>query len=417
MEIEKSHSDSQSAMRAREVVVLCARAHLSDDAEARLARVRAQDVDWPQVHSLATRHRVLPLLLRQLKNRDWEQVPEGLRFALEQFFQFNAAHTFSLSRELLRLEQLFKAHNIAMTSFKGPTLAATLYGSPAWRQFGDLDILVSRREVLRARELLMQSGYRLRVPLDAAQDAAHFRDDSVYDLMRDKPDVMLEMHWSLTTRSFARPLRLEHLLANLHRAPLAGGEATYLGREDLLLLLCIHGTKHLWERLSWICDVADFLRLQDAENPINWERMQQLAERFAVKRMVALGLILAHDILDAPLPTEIEKWAHSQKRVQVLAASIEAHLFTEEKKDDSEESPEHSEIALARSLMDTMDAWPDRVRFAWHIFSTPSVEERAALVLPGPLEYLRPVVRATRLISSHGAQAIAARFNKDKVRG
>ena len=400
------------ANSAREVVILCARSRLSQDDDARLARARAQGVDWQQVYALATRHRVLPLLLRHLKERDWEQVPEGLRSALESFFQFNAAHTFSLSRELLRLEQLFAAHHIEMASFKGPTLAAQLYGSPAWRQFGDLDILVSRREVLRARELLMQGGYHLRVPLDAAQDAAHFRDDSVYDLMREKPDVMLEMHWSLTTRSFARPLRLEHLLAHLYRAPLASGEATYLGREDLLLLLCIHGTKHLWERLSWICDIADLLRLEDGdEKRFDWDRLQQLAERFAVRRMVALGLILAHEILDAPLPPEMIQWAHAQKRVQVLAAHIGERLFAETETDE-----EKSEIAQARALMETMDVWPDRARFIWHIVSTPSVEERAALVLPGPLEHLRPFVRATRLIWTHGTQAVtqavSARFGR-----
>ena len=405
--METANSANEGDAIVREVVILCARSRLSKDDEARLARARAQGVDWPQVHALATRHRVLPLLLRQLKERDWEQVPAALRSSLETFFQFNAAHTFSLSRELLRLEQLFAAHNIAMTSFKGPTLAAELYGSPAWRQFGDLDILVSRREVMRARELLVQGGYRLRVPLDAAQDAAHFRSDSVYDLMRERPDVMLEMHWSLTTRSFARPLRLEHLLANLRRAPLAGGQATYLGREDLLLLLCIHGTKHLWERLSWICDVADLLRLEDSEeNRFDWDKLQQLAERFAVKRMVALGLTLAHEILDAPLPPEIVQWAHDQKRVQVLAAHIGERLFANVDEENV------SEIAQARALMDTMDAWPDRARFAWHIVSTPSVEERAALVLPGPLEYARPVVRITRLLWTHGAQAVESRLGR-----
>ena len=403
METEKAVRENL----AREVVISCARAHLSQDDEVRLARARAQGVDWQQVYTLAERHRVLPLLLRQLKERDWEQVPEGFRSTLESFFQLNAAHTFSLSRELLRLEQLFAAHRIEMASFKGPTLAAQLYGSPAWRQFGDLDIFVSRREVLRARELLMQGGYHLRVPLEAAQDAAHFRDESVYDLMREKPDVMLEMHWSLTTRSFARPLRLEHLLAHLYRAPLAGGEATYLGREDLLLLLCIHGTKHLWERLSWICDVADLLRAQDDDSPLDWDRLQQLAERFAVRRMVALGLILAHEILAAPLPPEVMRWAHAQKRVQVLAAHIGERLFAEKT-----ENEEGSEIAQARALMEMMDEWPDRVRFVWHIVSTPSIEERAALVLPGPLEHLRPIVRATRLMWTHGTQAVSARFGR-----
>jgi hypothetical protein len=32
------------------------------------------------------------------------------------------------------------------------------------------------------------------------------------------------------------------------------------GPEDMLLFLCVHGGKHQWTRLAWICDVAEFIR-------------------------------------------------------------------------------------------------------------------------------------------------------------
>src|SRR3712207_8653927 len=35
-----------------------------------------------------------------------------------------------------------------------------------------------------------------------------------------------------------------------------------------LLILCVHGTKHIWGRLSWICDVAELLRTQP---DMDWE--------------------------------------------------------------------------------------------------------------------------------------------------
>ena len=35
-----------------------------------------------------------------------------------------------------------------------------------------------------------------------------------------------------------------------------------LSLENLLLVRCAHGSKHLWERLGWICDVAELIRVR-----------------------------------------------------------------------------------------------------------------------------------------------------------
>src|SRR5207244_11975507 len=42
--------------------------------------------------------------------------------------------------------------------------------------------------------------------------------------------------------------------------PLGGTLVRTLSAEHLLLVLCAHGAKHCWERLGWICDVAELLR-------------------------------------------------------------------------------------------------------------------------------------------------------------
>jgi len=41
--------------------------------------------------------------------------------------------------------------------------------------------------------------------------------------------------------------------------------------EDELVLICIHGAKHFWERLMWIADVAALISRQTA---INWSGSQ-----------------------------------------------------------------------------------------------------------------------------------------------
>ncbi|MCA9471117.1 MAG: nucleotidyltransferase family protein [Nitrospira sp.] len=47
-----------------------------------------------------------------------------------------------------------------------------------------------------------------------------------------------------------------------------------LRAEELLLILCVHGSKHVWEELKWVCDVTELIRAQQ----IGWMRLLQLAE-------------------------------------------------------------------------------------------------------------------------------------------
>jgi hypothetical protein len=189
--------------------------------------------------------------------------------------------------------------------------------------------------------------------------------------------------------------------------------AQHLDNADLLLILCVHGTKHLWERLQWITDLAQLLRLNAQLSPddagaLDWERVRGLAVRFRVERMVALGLILAHDVLAAPVPPQVLGWARALPPVEALAAQVRSGLFAEHEAGEDAESG----LAVNWFLLRAMDSWRDRARFALHVATTPPAEERAALVLPGPLERLRPLVRSAGLLAEHLGHARATRKSR-----
>lgn len=400
--------------REQRVLLACLRVPLSEDEARQLRELCEGELDWSLLLDLAARHRVQPLVFWSLQAVGWPHVPPHARERLSTAFHIHASHTFALARELLHVESLLSKQGVPMVSLKGPTLALSAYGSVALRQFGDLDILVPRAHVLRARRALTEDGYRSRLELPRAQEEAHLRDDSVFDLVRDdgldgRPTA-LELHWALTARAFARPIAFDNVHLRLRSAPLVGGTAQHLDGPDLLLILCVHGTKHLWERLQWITDVSQVLR-QDAlsshgsggtAGALDWDRVRGLAARFRVERMVALGLVLAHDVLEAPVPPQVLGWARSQPPVEALAAQVRAGLFAQS---------EEGEGGLAGSwfLMRAMDSWRDRARFALHVATTPPAEERAALLLPGPLERLRPIVRSAGLVAGHLSHSRASR--------
>jgi hypothetical protein len=383
--------------------------------EADLARgIIGEGFNWDALVSLARRHRVSPLVFWNGQKIGWPNAGAEVRARLEHSFHINASHTFALARELLHVGALLEEAGVAMVSFKGPTLAQAAYGSVGLRQFGDLDILVPRADVLRAREILHGYGYASLVPLAPSQEAAHLRDDSVFDLNRevglDGRATSLELHWALTGRAFARPITFEHLRHRLRPAPLAGGRALQIEAADLLVILCVHGTKHLWERLQWIVDVAQLLRrAQEGSSEVgdlDWTRARALSVRFGVQKMLALGVLLAHELLLCPTPPVVLAGVRAMPGVEALKAQVIEGLFASQ----DEENATRGEAAALRSswfLMRAMDSWGDRGRFALHVATTPPAEERASMVLPGPLERLRPLVRAAHLVSQYAWEHLA----------
>src|SRR5262249_42201871 len=151
---------------------------------------------------------------------------------------------------------------------KGPTLAMALYGDQALRRFTDLDVLVRRADVLACKRCLLLSGYRPRFALTRAQEAAHLRSDCEYNFDRDRGRITVEVHWDVAPRSFTVRLDHERLWGGAQSMPFNGTTVRVLAPEDLILMLAVHGGKHIWERLAWICDIAQFVRVHAA---LDWK--------------------------------------------------------------------------------------------------------------------------------------------------
>ncbi|UDY33934.1 nucleotidyltransferase family protein [Dermatobacter hominis] len=64
-----------------------------------------------------------------------------------------------LEAELLRVAALLTGAGIDLRVLKGPALAHTAYPDPAWREFGDVDLLVRGPDLPRAADVLAVSGY------------------------------------------------------------------------------------------------------------------------------------------------------------------------------------------------------------------------------------------------------------------
>ena len=81
-----------------------------------------------------------------------------------------------------------------------------------------------------------------------------------------------------------------------------GRPLSALATEDLILFLYIHGAKHGWPLLSWICDLAGLIHRGVG---IGWSALLFRAEASQYRRALLLGLKLAHELIGVPIPLGI----------------------------------------------------------------------------------------------------------------
>jgi hypothetical protein len=309
-----------------ELLLCCARTVRTSETEAQINALIREGIDWGYLLRTARRHGVAPLLYRHLEAACPQAVPEGVIGTLRDHFRANSVRNLSLTGELLRLLEAFEARGIPAVPYKGPALAVSAYSNLALREFIDLDILVHRQDVAGAKEVLASMGYRARYRLPRAQEEAYLRSKYEHPFTRDDGKVLLELHWELAERYFL-PFDNERLWGRLEPVALGGKDVRTFSPEDTLLILCVHGAQHAWERLGWICDVAELVRVRQED--MGWEEVIAQASALGGDRILLLGLCLASDLLGVPLPERVAQRVRADSTAKELVERTREQLFRE----------------------------------------------------------------------------------------
>ncbi len=272
-----------------------------------------RSADWTHLLVLAEEHGVAGHLAACLRELAEDSVPPDIRQTLVDRQRAQVFSTLRLTAELFRILDRLTSQGIGALVVKGPVLAVQAYGDPAMRSYGDLDLLVRQRDIRRATELMSAAGYSAAVPLSAI-DAGKIPGQYLFS----KPDskLIVELHNDGTLRYFPRRLPLEEFFTRQIRVRLDAHEIPALSVEDELVLICIHGAKHFWERLMWIADVAALVSRQTG---IDWGRVADSAKAVGAERMLHTGLRLASDLLKAQLPDKVQAMVQADVAAARLA--------------------------------------------------------------------------------------------------
>ena len=204
---------------------------------------------------------------------------------------------------------------------------------------------------------------------------------------RDDRRLLLELHWEVAPHLFASSVQENELWQNLIAIDVNGTKMKTLSAGDLLFSLCVHGSRHLWERMGWICDVAELIRRHE----LNWPNLLRRASDTDSERMFLLGLHLAQKLLQAELPAEVRERCAADPRLDSLAANIVEHLFN---------GPTHvaaTSTEIFKYNIGVRKSLAARARYFVHILR-PTDGDLGARSLPARLSFAYYLVRPFRLL-------------------
>jgi hypothetical protein len=326
-------------------------------------------VDWDVVTRLAWRHEIAPLVWSYWQAHCATFIPTDVmaRFRLESRLAQMRAKT--LTAALLDVLDAFGASGIRGIPFKGVVLAEQAFGSASARICGDVDIILPPTDVRRADAIMQALGYKPESPALPQTGIAEFLSKEYHiTYVREDGRAIVEVHWNFGHDRLRAALDVRPFLDRAIPFPFAGRAVPALAPEDLLVILCLHGAKHGWDRLKWVFDIAGLLRRHPQ---LDLEAVDRLAETSGCRKMVALGLQLAADPRHAELR---ELWT-------------------------MEEVPMLSIVGVQLRTRDTL-------RERWRIARPfqPSARDREVVALPESLEWLYFAIRPVRLLADYGAK-------------
>src|SRR5208282_6442892 len=231
---------------------LCAAVSPVADPE-RLRLLFASGLNWSVVLELAGEHGVLGMLANRLEGEGYAGVPEEAREKLQIRMREQHVFTLGMTAELFRILEGFSGARIETILVKGPVISLLAYGDSAARSYVDLDLLVRHRDIQGATQRMLALGFEPAVAVSAIRAG---KIPGEYLFRRKGTQRAVELHTERTFRYYPRAMRMEELFARKRQLLLDRRDVPALSLEDELVLDCVHGSKHFWERLMWVCDVA-----------------------------------------------------------------------------------------------------------------------------------------------------------------
>ena len=356
-----------------------------------LVSASSENIDWNRFVGLCDWHNLVPVVYRTLPDVWPEEIPAAVMNRLRSLSHANTLRALFLASELDRILKALSSCGVHAYPFKGPALSLMLYGDPALRKSKDLDILVPREKLRKAMKVLNMLGYDAKNSMNGSRLAAHRCSEYETAFSRRDGRIDVELQWAVVPGYFGFDHDKLRIWSIVEKCAWNGFSFPVLPPEETLLLLSVHGVKHLWCKLAWICDVAGLLK---ANTPPDLDRSFELARQCGVVRLLCLALLLAKRLARVNLPKEVSARIETDLMASSLARQVLAVIAS---------TPVNPDVDPWRYLfyLKARERRRDQLLFAGRLMATLAAGEWNPAPLPDSLFPLSYCFRPFRLALRH----------------
>ena len=187
---------------------------------------------------------------------------------------------------------------------KGPTLSYILYNDPLLRDYGDIDLFIKEADQSHVLALLAELNLEI------------VSDDMEYHIVLKEigTNCILELHTALSSDVFDEIHHEDIYWQNITALEIKGKPISTFNNEYTLVYLCHHGSRHGWECLQWLYDIAQFLKVVN----IDWEKALKTAQHFKQSNSFLLGLYLSEQVFNSELPFLIKQEIQKKPKIEKM---------------------------------------------------------------------------------------------------
>ena len=259
---------------------------------------------WQGVVELASQQLVTPTLYQALREKDLlTALPAEVRDYLDAVHTLNGERNRHIADQTVEITAVLNRAGIEPVLLKGVAhLFEGLYGDPAARIIGDVDLLLSSEVIERAAAALAAIGYR---PLDLG-DVSFAGHHHAAPLVREGEVACVELHTEPVAEAFASLLTADGIQREARPVAVGGAAAWRPAWRDLLVHSIVHA--QLADRDYWCGRIAlralcDLVRLRLAgDEAVDWGEILAAFDRAGYGNACRAHLMLAQRLLGQSPP-------------------------------------------------------------------------------------------------------------------
>ena len=277
--------------------------------------------DWDTLFDRAVDERAVSILACAIAEGSISVTPtqdEQLRVSHEEAMRSCVL----LERWSLEVAKWFTIAGIEMRLLKGPAVAHLDYPDPAWRAFGDIDVLVPSAQYDDAIRVLLEVGGRRRSQEVRRGFDRRFGKGACVTLPN---GIQVDVHRTLASGPFGLTVDLDELFRSSEVLNLAGAAISVLSKELRMVHACYHvALGDATPRAVALRDVAQML----LSNELDFDEVRRIAKRWRAEAVLARAISLTWDALGLAA-TPVAEWAVQYRGDRFERRALSAYVGTE----------------------------------------------------------------------------------------